>query len=137
MFITRIKLKNWRNFRTLEVPLRAVTYVLGPNASGKSNLLDVFRFLRDICNPRGGGLQTAVSDRDGIAKLRCLHARRDPEVRIEVQLAESPDGPPYWRYELGFKPEGKGRSAFWFRGRRYGANPSCFWTDQILKTRRI
>ena len=108
MFITRIKLKNWRNFRTLEVPLRAVTYVLGPNASGKSNLLDVFRFLRDICNPRGGGLQTAVSDRDGIAKLRCLHARRDPEVRIEVQLAESPDGPPYWRYELGFKPEGKG-----------------------------
>lgn len=108
MFITRIKLKNWRNFRTLEVPLRAVTYVLGPNASGKSNLLDVFRFLRDICNPRGGGLQTAVSDRDGIAKLRCLHARRDPEVLIEVQLAESPDGPPYWRYELGFKPEGKG-----------------------------
>lgn len=108
MFITHIKLKNWRNFRSLDVPLRDVTYLLGPNASGKSNLLDVFRFLRDISKPKGGGLQTAVSDRDGITKVRCLHARRDPEVKIEVSLAESVDGDVLWRYILAFKPEGKG-----------------------------
>jgi predicted ATPase len=108
MFITHIKLKNWRNFRSLDVPLRDVTYLLGPNASGKSNLLDVFRFLRDISKSKGGGLQTAVSDRDGITKVRCLHARRDPEVKIEVSLAESMDGEVLWRYILAFKPEGKG-----------------------------
>lgn len=108
MFITRLKLKNWRNFRALDVPLREVSYLLGPNASGKSNLLDAFRFLRDISKPRGGGLQTAVSDRDGITKVRCLHARRDPEVLIDVELADSADGAPRWRYALGFKPEGKG-----------------------------
>lgn len=108
MFITHIKLKNWRNFRALDVPLRDVTYLLGPNASGKSNLLDVFRFLRDISKPKGGGLQTAVSDRDGITKVRCLHARRDPEVKIEVSLAESVDEEVLWRYVLAFKPEGKG-----------------------------
>lgn len=108
MFITHIKLKNWRNFRSLDVPLREVSYLLGPNASGKSNLLDAFRFLRDISKPRGGGLQTAVSDRDGITKVRCLHARRDPEVRIEVKLAEKADGPSLWRYVLGFRSEGKG-----------------------------
>ncbi len=108
MFITRIKLKNWRNFRTLDVPFRDVSYLLGPNASGKSNLLDAFRFLRDISKPRGGGLQTAVSDRDGITKVRCLHARRDPEVLIDVHLAETADSPAHWRYVLGFKPEGKG-----------------------------
>ena len=108
MFITRLKLKNWRNFRALDVPLREVSYLLGPNASGKSNLLDAFRFLRDISKPRGGGLQTAVSDRDGITKVRCLHARRDPEVLIDVELADSADGTPRWRYALGFKPEGKG-----------------------------
>jgi predicted ATPase len=108
MFITHIKLKNWRNFRALDVPLRDVTYLLGPNASGKSNLLDVFRFLRDISKPKGGGLQTAVSDRDGITKVRCLHARRDPEVKIEVSLAESVDEDVLWRYVLAFKPEGKG-----------------------------
>ena len=108
MFITRLRLKNWRNFRALDIPLRDVSYLLGPNASGKSNLLDAFRFLRDISKPRGGGLQTAVSDRDGITKVRCLHARRDPEVLIEVELADTADGPARWRYALGFKPEGKG-----------------------------
>ncbi len=39
MLLTNIRLKNWRNFQALDVPLRDVSYVLGPNASGKSNLL--------------------------------------------------------------------------------------------------
>lgn len=89
MLITRLRLKNWRNFQTLDVPLREITYLLGPNASGKSNLLDAFRFLRDISKSKGGGLQTAVADRGGISKLRCLHARRDPEVKIEVEISNT------------------------------------------------
>jgi predicted ATPase len=93
MLITRLVLKNWRNFREADVPLRDNTYLLGANATGKSNLLDVFRFLRDISKTQGGGLQKAVSDRGGIPKLRCLHARRDPEVRIEVHLADTADDP--------------------------------------------
>ncbi|PAJ88163.1 AAA family ATPase [Burkholderia ubonensis] len=109
MIVTHIKLKNWRNFREVDVPLRERTYLLGANAAGKSNFLDVFRFLRDVSKPQGGGLQKAIYDREGIQKLRCLHARRDPEVSIEVHLAESiDDNRPTWRYLLGFKPEGKG-----------------------------
>lgn len=109
MIVTHLKLKNWRNFREVDVPLRERTYLLGANASGKSNLLDVFRFLREVCKPQGGGLQKAIHDRGGIQKLRCLHARRDPEVRIEVEIAESADSEhPTWRYVLGFKAEGKG-----------------------------
>jgi len=108
VLVSRLRLKNWRNFRNLEVPLHEVSYVLGPNASGKSNLLDVFRFLRDVSKPRGGGLQTAISDRGGISKLRCLHARAHPEVVVDVELSETADGPMQWRYLLGFKSEGKG-----------------------------
>ncbi len=109
MQVTRVRLKNWRNFRTFDAPMRDVTYILGPNASGKSNFLDVFRFLRDVSKPAGGGLQAAVIARGGISKLRCLHARRDPEVCIDVELSDSPDDEnPKWRYVLGFKPEGKG-----------------------------
>jgi predicted ATPase len=109
MYITHLKLKNWMNFREAEIPLTATSYLVGPNASGKSNLLDALRFLRDICKPAGGGLQKAVKDRGGITKLRCLHARRDPEVNIEVSLSErSDDQSPLWRYALGFKSEGKG-----------------------------
>ena len=109
MYVTRIKLKNWRNFRQVDVPLRDKTYLIGPNASGKSNFLDVFRFLRDISKPSGGGLQKAVSDRRGISKLRCLHNRRDSEVLIELHLSHfADDEVPAWRYILGFKSEGKG-----------------------------
>lgn len=109
MIVTHLKLKNWRNFREVDAPLRERTYLLGANAAGKSNFLDVFRFLRDISKPQGGGLQKAIHDRGGIQKLRCLHARKDREVRIEVHLADSADDiRPLWKYVLGFKPEGKG-----------------------------
>ncbi|WP_375403783.1 AAA family ATPase [uncultured Sphingomonas sp.] len=105
MNIKHIKLKNWRNFQTVEVPLADTTYILGANASGKSNFLDVFRFLRDVSKREGGGLQKAVLDRGGMSKLRCLHARRS-QVSIEVNLL-SPTGT-RWRYTLEFKSEGKG-----------------------------
>ena len=108
MLISRLELKNWLNFKNVDVRLRARVFLVGPNASGKSNLLDALRFLRDIARPEGGGLQRAVKARGGITKLRCLSARRDPEVLISVELAESADTAPVWRYTLGFKSEGKG-----------------------------
>ncbi|MFT3886073.1 MAG: AAA family ATPase [Flavobacteriales bacterium] len=109
MIITRLHLKNWRNFKQVDVRLRERVYIVGPNASGKSNLLDVMRFLRDVTKSDGGGLQKAVKDRGGLKKLRCLMARRDPDVLIEVELAERADSEPIWRYTLAFKSEGKGQ----------------------------
>ncbi|MBV6304369.1 AAA family ATPase [Candidimonas humi] len=110
MQITRLKLKNWRNFREVDVPLGPRNYVMGANASGKSNLLDVFRFLRTLAQTEGGGLQKALKDRGGLTKLRSLHARRDPEVRIEVELIDdTPDIEEQWRYVLALKTEGKGQ----------------------------
>jgi hypothetical protein len=108
MLVSNIRLKNWRNFQSLDLPLRDVTYVLGPNASGKSNLLDALRFLRDVGKTKGGGLQAAIAERGGISKVRCLHARRDPEVEIDIEISHELDQPPVWRYVLAFKPEGKG-----------------------------
>jgi predicted ATPase len=131
VIVTHLILKNWRNFRNVDVQLRERTYILGPNASGKSNFLDVFRFLRDICKQQGGGLQKAVNERGGIPKLRCLHARTDTEVRIEVSLSHTTDDEnPTWRYILGFKPEGKGKQRtlvaaeeVWKDGRRLFSRP--------------
>ncbi|HRX87118.1 MAG TPA: AAA family ATPase, partial [Phycisphaerae bacterium] len=71
MHVSRIHLKNWRNFRSVEAALEQRVFIVGPNASGKSNLLDALRFLRDIAKP-GGGLQRAVLDRGGLTKIRCL-----------------------------------------------------------------
>lgn len=110
MRVNHIRLKNWLNFRKVDASLAETTWLIGPNASGKSNLLDVFRFLRTVADPAGGGLQKAVTDRGGIKKLRCLQARQDTEVRIEIQLSEGTgEDREDWTYVLGFKSEGTGR----------------------------
>lgn len=109
MLISRIKLKNWRNFREADVPLRERQFIVGPNASGKSNLLDVFRFLRDIAKPTGGGLRKAIDIRGGVSKVRCLGARRDPKVLIGIEISNSVDDEaPLWRYEIGIEQEMRG-----------------------------
>ena len=107
MIFSRIKLKNWRNFRDVDTPLGDRVFLVGPNASGKSNLLDAFRFLRDIAKP-GGGLQRAVVDRGGLSKIRCLAARQYPDVEIEVALSLSADSVPQWRYAIGIKQQPRG-----------------------------
>jgi predicted ATPase len=104
MLVTKLILKNWRNFRSVDVDLGPRVFVAGPNASGKSNLLDVFVFLKDIAKP-SGGLQNAVTARGGISKLRCLAARQYPDVELEVQLA---DGETKWSYAIGIKQESRG-----------------------------
>lgn len=129
MFITHIKLKNWRNFRSLSVSLSETTYILGPNASGKSNLLDALRFLRDVSKPKGGGLQTAVAERGGISKLRCLHARKDPEVSIDVEMLDPSSNKNRWRYLLSFKAEGKG-------AQRIIISEEKVWLNGTLKLNR-
>jgi len=107
MIVSHITLKNWRNFQSVDVDMGNRVFLVGPNASGKSNFLDVFRFMRDITK-QGGGLQKAISDRGGIPKIRCLAARRESDVEIDVSLAETATEEILWRYAIGIKQEVRG-----------------------------
>lgn len=107
MIVSKLILKNWRNFKSVDVELGYRVFVVGPNASGKSNLLDAFRFLRDIVTP-GGGLQKAITDRGGISKIRSLFARQHPDVEIDVCFAEGPEEPQRWRYTVGIRQQPRG-----------------------------
>lgn len=107
MIISKIILRNWKNFKEVNVSLKDRVFVVGPNASGKSNFLDVFRFLRDIAKP-GGGLQKAVTDRGGISKIRSLSARQYPDVEIEAHFSDESEGETTWKYSIGIKQEVRG-----------------------------
>lgn len=106
MIISRLVLKNWRNFQLVDVRLKERVFVVGPNASGKSNLLDALRFLRDIAKP-GGGLQQAIVQRGGVSKVRCLAARREPDVELEVELSNG-STEPEWKYAIGLTQQVRG-----------------------------
>jgi predicted ATPase len=100
MFIRKLRIENWKNFARGEVYLQRRMFLIGPNASGKSNFLDIFRFLRDICLSKGGGLRQAVEERGGVTSIRCLAARRYPDILIEVEIQEEGSNDGVWLYRL-------------------------------------
>lgn len=108
MRVTHLKASNWRNFKSLDFPIDDRVFVVGPNASGKSNLLDLFRFLGDIASP-GGGLAAALDKRGGLTKVRSLFARNHQRGRLIVDL-ELKDGDDKWRYRLSVRGEKGGRN---------------------------
>lgn len=113
---THLTLENWRNFRQVDLPLRERVFVVGPNASGKTNFLDAFKFLADIAKPKGS-LAGAVESRGGFGRIRSLHAHgKDQHVKISVQLTR---GDVDWRYELAIS------------GKRDEA--ACVETERVLR----
>jgi len=100
---SRVLLENWRNFSEVAVHLQRRSFLVGPNASGKSNFLDVFRFLHDIV-ATGGGFQEAVQRRGGVSSLRCLAARQYSDIAVAVDVSDS-EGHVRWTYELVFNQD--------------------------------
>lgn len=103
---SRVHLENWRNFGSVDAELAQRVFLVGPNAAGKSNFLDVFRFLHDIVSV-GGGLEEAIRKRQGVSKLRSLSARRLSDVVIKVDLTGSNGAS--WQYELALGHDAKQR----------------------------
>ncbi len=107
MQFRNLSIKNWRNFTKVDVALQDRMFLVGPNASGKSNLLDVFLFLRDLARP-DGGLQRAVESRGLMKKLRSLFARRNSKIEIEVTL-DGGESSGEWTYRIAIGQESTGR----------------------------
>lgn len=62
MKLTHIAITNWRNFAHIEFDLSSRLFVVGPNSSGKTNLLAALRFLSDVARL---GLAAASEDWGG------------------------------------------------------------------------
>jgi len=125
----RLRLENWRNFLSVDVELQRRVFLVGPNAAGKSNILDAFRFLRDIADPQGGGLLAAIVKRGGVSQVRSLHARRNPSVVIDVEIDLNGDLGD-WRYRLECIQDNQrvplvAREQVWRRGKQILDRPDA------------
>ena len=47
-FLERVHIKNYLSLRNVTLPLKPLTVLVGPNASGKSNVLGALRFFKRV-----------------------------------------------------------------------------------------
>jgi predicted ATPase len=82
--ITKVWAKNFRSIENLELELAPLTVLVGPNASGKSNIVDVLRFVSDALR---NGLEAALTSRRGDhAARRTSPRRRFTDITIGLNV---------------------------------------------------
>ena len=65
--ITRLIVKNYRSLADIDLELAPLTVLVGRNGTGKGNIVDVLRFVRDAL---AHGLDSAIMDRHGMNAIR-------------------------------------------------------------------
>jgi len=84
MAIRKIKISNFKSFKDLEIELGNFNVLIGANASGKSNFIQIFKFLRDIANH---GLNNAISMQGGVEYLRNIKIGPSKNFSLEVVIS--------------------------------------------------
>src|SRR6266478_5040659 len=78
--IKRVRVRNFLSLRNVDLQLGINNVIVGPNMSGKSNLIDCFRFLTTMVTQ---GLNKAFLDRGGFQEVVW---KGDDEHRISIGL---------------------------------------------------
>ncbi len=90
MRLRSIRVHNFKTFGDLDIQLDDLNVVVGANASGKSNLVQLFAFLRDLAE---SGLENAISIHGGPQYLRNVNCEPDSLVTIELKAISESDDP--------------------------------------------
>ena len=80
--ISQIKVTNFKNFKNLDLKLDKFNVIIGQNASGKSNLIQIFTFLNDIYKH---GLADAIAYQGG-NNLLCNFSAKNKELEFEIHF---------------------------------------------------
>lgn len=97
-FLEKIHIKNFLSLRNVTLPLKPLTVLVGPNASGKTNILDAFNFLNEITALDSVPLVEAIQDLLWAGKANRivfqLQAKvEDTPVLYEVDIEANADTP--------------------------------------------
>lgn len=102
--ISHLKVKNYRSLADIAVDFEALTVLVGLNGSGKSNLVDVLRFVSEALMH---GLDSAIINRHGMGALR-RWSRKGRPYDVEIELKVSGNGDLVASYQLTLGSESRG-----------------------------
>ncbi len=97
--LKRIELKNWRSVREQGLKLGPVNLLIGPNAAGKSNVVDALRLLAEAIR---SDLETAVTRRGGLESVRFRGASEGEEVTISIDYFVPDPSAPHSRSDMRY-----------------------------------
>lgn len=83
MAINKLKICNFKSFGKVEIDFASFNCVIGANAAGKSNFLQIFQFIKQIIND---GLDNAISMQGGIQYLRNINIGFDKPLYIMISF---------------------------------------------------
>jgi predicted ATPase len=83
--VTRVKIKNFRGIDDLDLELGPLNVLIGPNASGKSNFIEVFEFLKH-CEMKS--VHDAIRQAGGGLAIKNFGSGADEPIELEVHLQE-------------------------------------------------
>lgn len=89
MFFTKMIIKNFKSIASAEIDFAKFTILVGANASGKSNLINVFKFLSNIATE---GIENAVALQGGIPYLTNMSLPKGSPIEISFSLDMSNEG---------------------------------------------
>jgi len=81
MSVKSIRVINFKSFKELEVELGKFNVLIGVNASGKSNFVQIFKFMNDIASH---GLDNAVSMQGGVEYLRNINLGASEDFSLKI-----------------------------------------------------
>ncbi len=101
--ISRVTLRNYKSIASCRVDLRALTFLVGRNGSGKSNFLDGLRFVSDSLRT---SLDHALRDRGTIKEVRRRSGGHPNHFAIRLDFALGTGGIGHYSFRVGAKPSG-------------------------------
>lgn len=81
MKFSKIEINNFKSFDDVVINLNDLNVVVGECASGKSNFIEVFRFLKDLCEDFDGGIR-----KHGGPFLQNYNLKTSKPTRIKIEM---------------------------------------------------
>jgi DNA replication and repair protein RecF len=93
MFVKRVRLTNFRNYKTTEVELSSgVNLLHGSNGQGKTNLVEAVNFFASLSSHRVAGTAPLIKQGEQTAIISVELAHEDRELLLEFELnTDSPN----------------------------------------------